>query len=167
MSVTAYIALGSNLDEPEQQLHSAVAALEQLPKSKLLTVSPYYQTAPVGPAGQPDYINAAAAIETTLSPIELLDALQAIENSHGRVRTIRWGSRVLDLDILLYGDETIESERLTVPHREMSWRNFVLIPLADIAPDITLPTGQSIKKLLQSIDRKGIERLSDSLVTEA
>ncbi|WP_211825440.1 2-amino-4-hydroxy-6-hydroxymethyldihydropteridine diphosphokinase [Kistimonas asteriae] len=167
MSVTAYIALGSNLDEPEQQLYSAVAALKNLPESRLLAISPFYRTDPVGPAGQPDYINAVAAIETSLTPIALLDALQAIEKGHGRVRTVRWGARVLDLDILLYGHEIIESERLTVPHRDMSWRNFVLIPLADIAPDITLPTGQSLKKLLQNIDRKGIERLSDSLVTEA
>ena len=166
MSVTAYIALGSNLEEPGQQLHNAVIALKNLPHSCLLTTSPFYRTTPVGPAGQPDYINAVAALETSLAPIDLLDALQAIENSHGRIRTIHWGARVLDLDILLYGHEIIESERLTIPHKDMSWRNFVLIPLADIAPDIIFPTGQILEKLLQNTDMKGIERLGDSLAAE-
>lgn len=162
MSVTTYIALGSNLDKPKQQLKSAITALKSLPDSRFLKVSPFYRTEPVGPAGQPDYINAAAAIETTLSPTALLDALQAIENDQGRVRSIHWGARVLDLDILLYGNEIIATERLTIPHKEMSWRHFALLPLTDIAPNLTLPTGQSLRKLLQGIDRNGIERLRDT-----
>ena len=162
MSVTTYIALGSNLDQPKQQLNSAITALKNLPDSRFLKASHFYRTEPVGPAGQPDYINAAAAIETTLSPIALLDALQAIESDQGRVRSIHWGSRVLDLDILLYGNEIIATERLTIPHKEMSWRHFVLVPMTDIAPNLTLPTGQSLRKLLQGIDRNGIERLRDT-----
>ncbi|MCK5895027.1 MAG: 2-amino-4-hydroxy-6-hydroxymethyldihydropteridine diphosphokinase [Endozoicomonadaceae bacterium] len=166
MFVTSYIALGSNLDEPERQLHRANTTLKSLPGSHFLKASHFYRTDPVGPVGQPDYVNAVVAIETVLSPIALLDALQAIENDHGRVRSLRWGARALDLDILLYGNEIIETERLTIPHKEMLWRNFVLIPLADIALDITLPTGQSLKNIIQDINGNGVERLSDCLIME-
>ncbi|MBE2895546.1 2-amino-4-hydroxy-6-hydroxymethyldihydropteridine diphosphokinase [Pasteurellaceae bacterium HPA106] len=145
--IRAYIALGSNLANPVQQLNHALAALKQLPHSTLSAVSPFYQSTPLGPQDQPDYINAVAALDTALAPLDLLDHLQRIEHAQGRIRKRRWGERTLDLDILLYSDEIIHTERLTVPHYDMHQREFVLIPLLDIAPNLTLPDGTALKQL--------------------
>ncbi len=153
---TAYISLGSNLEEPEHQVLQAVEQISEIPESTLVGASRLYRSAPVGPEGQPDYINAVVALETHLAPLALLDALQAIEQHHGRVRHIRWGARTLDLDILLYGQEVIQSERLIIPHREMHWRNFVLQPLGDITPELVLPTGQKLQNLLQTVGSEGL-----------
>ncbi len=161
-----YIGLGSNLDNPHGQLMRAFEALAQLPDSALVARSPLYRSAPVGPP-QPDYLNAVARLDTHLEPLALLDALQAIEQDHQRVRRQHWGPRTLDLDLLLYDDQTLNTPRLTVPHPEMAKRAFVLYPLADIAPQLTLPTGTSLASLLAVCPFEGLERLNpDSQLRE-
>ena len=152
----AYIALGSNLHTPLEQLKRALNALAQLPQTQLMAVSSFYRSKPLGPQDQPDYLNAAVEISTALSPLALLDELQRIENEQGRVRLRRWGERTLDLDILLYGDEIIQSERLTVPHYDMHNREFVIVPLAEIAPNLILPNGQ---KLAELADRFAVHQI--------
>lgn len=143
----AYIALGSNLAEPLNQLKQAVKNLQKFAHS--VQVSPFYGSKPLGPQDQPDYVNAVARIETDLAPLALLDKLQSIENEQGRVRLRRWGERTLDLDILLYNNEQIQSERLTVPHYDMKNREFVIVPLHDLAPELVLPTGEAVAVLYQ------------------
>ena len=144
-----YIALGSNLQEPARQLFLAVTAVSQLPESRIERVSSTYRSAAVGPGTQPDYLNAVLLLGTHLSPLRLLDALQQIEHAQGRVRGERWGARTLDLDILLYGDSQIDSERLTIPHPAMRQRNFVLYPLAEIAErNLVLPDGTDLDTLV-------------------
>jgi len=160
--VRAFIGLGSNLDEPRRQLYRAIEALRGLPQSRLTAVSHLYRSAPMGPADQPDYVNAVAMLDTCLSPLELLDALQGIETAQGRVRgPERWGPRTLDLDLLLYGAELIGNDRLQVPHPGMDERNFVLYPLSELAPELVLPDGRSLPQLLAACPRDGLEQLSD------
>lgn len=144
---TVYVALGSNLETPLAQLKQAVISIEKFAKN--VVVSPFYGSKPLGPQDQPDYVNAVVKFDTDLAPLALLDKLQSIENEQGRVRLRRWGERTLDLDILLYGDQTIQSERLTVPHYDMQNREFVIVPLYDIAPVLVLPTGESLEQLYQ------------------
>lgn len=160
----AYIGLGSNLEQPDQQVMQALSELNEIDGCHLRAASELYGSTPVGPAGQPDYVNAAASLETQLSPIQLLDALQAIENNHHRVRDLRWGPRTLDLDLLLYDNQTIESERLTVPHPRLQERNFVLYPLADIDPQLTLPSGITLQSLLVNCSRDGLWPLNSTSV---
>jgi len=155
-----WIGLGSNLDDPRAQVSTALQELAQLPESSLVTHSSLYRSDPVGPPGQPDYINAVAALDTQLSPETLLDALQAIEQAHQRVRKIHWGPRTLDLDLLLYGNETIATPRLSVPHPFMTQRNFVLWPLAEIAPELILPDGRSLQALLLQCPLGTLEKIS-------
>jgi 2-amino-4-hydroxy-6-hydroxymethyldihydropteridine diphosphokinase len=163
MSMTdAYIGLGSNLDDPEKQLRKAVSSLQQLPDTTIVRVSSFYQTKPVGPEDQPDYINAVALLKTGLTARQLLEHMQAIENSHGRIRDLRWGSRTLDLDLLLYGSDIINDDDLTVPHPEMHKRGFVLFPLYEIAPDISIPGHGSATELLQSVNTGDVEKLTES-----
>jgi 2-amino-4-hydroxy-6-hydroxymethyldihydropteridine diphosphokinase len=155
-----YIGLGSNLDQPRQQLQAALTALAQLPASHLVQHSSLYGSDPLGPADQPRYVNAVAALDTELSPLELLDALQRIEQEQGRVRKAeRWGPRTLDLDILLFGQQIIDQPRLQVPHYHMQARAFVLYPLAEIAPTLHLPDGRSLQQLLQACPATGLQRL--------
>jgi len=159
--VTAYIGLGSNLSEPIKQVQAAIHAIQQLEQSDVSNISSLYLSKPMGPQDQDDYINAVLAIATDLSAIELLDALQAIENKAGRVRKDnRWGARILDLDIILYGDEVINTERLTVPHYGMHEREFVLLPLAEIAAELILPSGNRVKDLSQKISVNAMVKLS-------
>ncbi|MDZ5432643.1 2-amino-4-hydroxy-6-hydroxymethyldihydropteridine diphosphokinase [Pseudomonas fluorescens] len=154
-----YIGMGSNLAAPAEQLRSAVAALAQLPQSELIGVSAFYQSDSLL-AGQPRYTNAVAALDSTLTPLDLLDALQAIENEQGRERLERWGPRTLDLDILLFGDRLIDEPRLKVPHYHMQERAFVLYPLAELAPaELRLPDGRSLTELLAACPFVGLERL--------
>ncbi|PWF64105.1 2-amino-4-hydroxy-6-hydroxymethyldihydropteridine diphosphokinase [Shewanella sp. BC20] len=143
-----FVALGANLEDPKAQLDNAVAALSALAENQSLKLSPYYGSAPMGDVVQPDYINAVASFETSLAPIALLDALQEIENTQGRVRKERWGPRTLDLDLLLYGDTIIDEPRLKVPHYGMKERSFVLVPLAAIAPDLVLPCKTPLRSLI-------------------
>jgi len=158
--VVSYIALGSNLDQPTQQIEAAFNALRKLPTSSLLEKSSLYQSEPMGPQDQQDYINAVVKLETCLSPIELLNALQAIENSQGRVRgKQQWGPRTLDLDILLYSDKTISTQRLTVPHYGMMQRAFVIFPLAEIEPDLVLPDNSRISEHAKTLSSQGIRKL--------
>lgn len=157
-----YIGLGSNLDTPRQQLHSALEALAQLPHSHLVGHSSLYVSDPLGPADQPRYVNAVAALDTELQPWALLDALQRIEQEQGRVRKAeRWGPRTLDLDILLFGERLIDDERLNVPHYHMHARPFVLYPLAELAPELLLPDGRSLPELLAACPFSGLERLAE------
>ena len=149
----AYIALGSNLGERRAHLEAAFAALAVLPGTRLLARSALYETTPLGPAGQQDYLNAAAAIETTLAPHALLAACLAIELTRGRVRRERWGPRTLDLDLLLHGEAVIHDEHLRLPHPAMLGRAFVLAPLCDLAPNLLLdgiPLGEHLARLDQS-----------------
>ncbi|MGL5454911.1 MAG: 2-amino-4-hydroxy-6-hydroxymethyldihydropteridine diphosphokinase [Citrobacter telavivensis] len=144
-----YIALGSNLASPLEQVNAAVNAIRELPESRVVAVSSFYRTPPLGPQDQPDYLNAAVALETTLEPETLLDHTQHIELQQGRVRKAeRWGPRTLDLDIMLFGDRIINSERLTVPHYDMKNRGFMLWPLFEIAPDLHFPDGISLRQVL-------------------
>lgn len=153
-----YIGLGSNLSDPQQQIINALTALENIEQSQLVAVSSLYYSRPMGPQDQPDYMNAVAALNTSLSPIELLNNLQSIEKNAGRERKgNRWGARILDLDILLFGQETINNERLIIPHYGLTLREFVLIPLAEIAPQLTLPDGKSISFLASIIDINGLK----------
>ena len=147
-----YIGLGSNLAAPEQQLDAALMALAQLPQTSLVRNSAYYSSAPLGPADQPRYTNAAVLLETSLTTHQLLDQLQSIELNQGRTRKAeRWGPRTLDLDILLFGQRIIHDERLCVPHYHMHARPFVLLPLAELCPaDFQLPDGRWLKDLLSS-----------------
>ena len=145
--VRVYLGFGSNLEDPERQVRSAVDEVGALPGIVLVRCSSLYRTAPLGPPGQPDYINAVAAYDTTLEPHPLLDALQGLEAAHGRVRAERWGARTLDVDILLYGRCEIADVRLTVPHAHLAEREFVLIPLVEIAPDLEIPRQGSVRAL--------------------
>lgn len=158
--VTAYIGLGSNLGDPVQQLHQALAAMTMLPDTKVTVVSSFYQNPAVGPV-QPDYINAVAEIVTELEPLALLDGLQAIERRAGRRREKeqRWGPRPLDLDILLYDNKVIDHERLVVPHVEMTRRPFVIFPLLEIAPAAVMPTGQPIAELAKNLSAESLTKI--------
>lgn len=155
----AYIGLGSNLANPRQQVTQALLALAAIPQTQLLANSPLYRSAPIGPGVQPDYVNAVALLETALNPLALLDALQAIEQDHQRVRIEHWGPRTLDLDILLLDQLQIDSERLKVPHPYLRQRNFVLYPLADISPELHLPDGTSLQQLMAQCPRAGLSPL--------
>ncbi|MBZ9611144.1 2-amino-4-hydroxy-6-hydroxymethyldihydropteridine diphosphokinase [Rheinheimera maricola] len=161
--VRCYLGLGANLAEPVAQLRQAVLALQQLPHCQLAAVSSFYASKPMGPQDQPDYVNAVAALDTQLLPEQLLDALQQIEQQQGRVRKAeRWGPRTLDVDILLYGDRTITSERLTVPHHGIKLREFVLYPLAEIAPTLSLPDSTTLSSLIKQIPLNGLQKLHSS-----
>ena len=158
-----YIGLGSNLATPIEQLRSALAALAALPQTDLIAQSSFYSSDPLGPADQPRYVNAVAALDTELSPLALLDALQTIELEQGRTRKAeRWGPRTLDLDILLFGERLLDEPRLTVPHYHMHARAFVLYPLAEIAPALQLPDGRALTELLSACPFVGLERLNTS-----
>lgn len=160
MKVTIFVGIGANLNNPKAQVNSALVALSKLKKSHFIAHSSLYRTAPMGPQDQADYINAVAKLETSLLPIELLNELQAIENSQGRVRkSEQWGPRTLDLDLLLYGNQIIEEERLTVPHYGIKQRAFVLVPLAEIEPELTLPDNSRIAELIKLTSNQGIQQL--------
>ncbi|EAN3265686.1 2-amino-4-hydroxy-6-hydroxymethyldihydropteridine diphosphokinase [Salmonella enterica subsp. enterica serovar Oranienburg] len=136
----AYIALGSNLASPLEQVNAALKAIANIPDSRIVAVSSFYRTPPLGPQDQPDYLNAAVALDTALIPEELLNHTQRIELQQGRGRKAeRWGPRTLDLDIMLFGDEVINTDRLTVPHYDMKNRGFMLWPLFEIAPKLRFP----------------------------
>lgn len=152
-----YLALGSNLADPLHQVDAALAALDTLPQTTRVATSSLYRTPPYGPPDQPDYLNAVVALETDLAAETLLDHTQRIEREHGRVRKAeRWGPRTLDLDILLFGDAVINTPCLTVPHYDMHNRAFMLLPLLEIAPQLTLPDGTPLAPVLAALDQSAI-----------
>ena len=155
----AYVALGANLADPAAQLRAALAALATLPQSRLLAASSLYRTAPVGIAHQPDFINAVAALETTLSPHDLLTALFAVEAKFGRRRDFHHAPRTLDLDLLLYDAQVIDSPQLQLPHPRMHLRAFVLAPLLEIAPHCHIPGRGQAAAWLPAVSGQAIERL--------
>ncbi len=161
--INAYIALGSNLGDSRALLSSALAAVAKLPGTDLESVSPAYVSKAVGPGEQRDYLNLVARLSTALPAHELLQALQRIESDHGRRRSERWAARTLDLDILLYGDQTLSDASLTVPHPRMAERDFVLVPLSDLDPDLTLPCGTPISTLLARCPDAGLQALGDTI----
>ncbi|GHD52917.1 2-amino-4-hydroxy-6-hydroxymethyldihydropteridinediphosphokinase [Marinobacter persicus] len=159
MTTQAYVGLGSNLEQPANQLARAITALAALPDTTLLAQSPFYASRPVGPQDQPDFVNGAVLLATGLSALQLLDQLQAIEQAHGRERLRHWGPRTLDLDLLVFGDQAIQNDRLTVPHAELANRDFVLQPLLDLAPELTLPDGRTIRELRQHCPDNRLRKL--------
>ena len=159
-----YVALGSNLGHPLTQLRAAVAALAQLPETQLQAVSSAYSSAAVGPGKQPDYLNAVARLNTHLSPIELLDALQGIEQQQGRIREERWAARTLDLDLLLYANLAMNTPRLILPHPRLTERNFVLYPLCDVADaNLMLPDGRKLDTLVRACPGEPPAAITESL----
>ncbi|WP_076918377.1 2-amino-4-hydroxy-6-hydroxymethyldihydropteridine diphosphokinase [Pseudoalteromonas sp. SK18] len=155
-----YLGLGANLNNPKKQLDNAVIALKSLPNSEFIACSHYYASKPMGPQDQPDYVNAVACINTSLEPEQLLDLTQAIELEHGRVRKAeRWGARTLDIDILLFGEHILNTERLTVPHYGLTEREFVVYPLQEIAPELILPSGASIQQIANTLPLNDLQQL--------
>ena len=156
---TAYVALGANIGEPAATVLAAFTAVAGLPESRLLRTSSLYRTVPVGLRNQPDFINAVAALETRLGAEALLDGLLDLEVRFGRYRRDRNGPRTLDLDLLLYNDSEVDLPRLTVPHPRLHLRAFVLCPLAEIAPGLTIPGRGSVAAWLPAVANQGIVRL--------
>jgi 2-amino-4-hydroxy-6-hydroxymethyldihydropteridine diphosphokinase len=156
----AYVALGSNLEQPESQVEKAFAELNALPDSRLVLRSSLYRSAPMGPADQPDFVNAAAGLLTRLAPEALLAELHQIEKRMGRERVVRWGPRIIDLDLLLLGEQRVVSDVLQLPHPGLLERAFVLMPLGEIAPHLRLPNGQTPAQMCARMDMTGIERVA-------
>jgi 2-amino-4-hydroxy-6-hydroxymethyldihydropteridine diphosphokinase len=157
----AFIGLGSNLDNPREQVIAAFRELAETDGIRLLARSSLYLSEPLGPQDQPDFINAAAAIETSLDPLSLLEVLLTIEQKHARKRERHWGPRTLDLDLLLYDDERIQHPDLTVPHPAIAERSFVLLPLQEIAPELVIPGLGSVSSLLQQLGNPVLEIAKD------
>jgi len=139
-----YLSLGSNVGDKKQNLAKAMDMLAKLPKTRITKISGFYETEPWGGVEQDSFINNVVEIETGLSPEQLLTECQSVENSLGRKRTVRWGPRTIDIDILTYGDLRLSSEKLIIPHPYLEVREFVLAPLREIAPDFILPSGRPI-----------------------
>ena len=160
---TIDIGIGSNLEQPQQQVQHAIATLRKMPESNWITASSLYRSAPMGPQDQPDFINAVAMLSTQLAPEAVLDFLQDIEQLQGRVRTAqRWGPRTLDLDLLLYGEKIIRTDRLTVPHPGLHERAFVLYPLQEINPQLEIPDLGPLAKLTEACPVAGLERIESN-----
>ena len=155
-----YIGLGSNLGDCFAQLQSAISDLNTLPQSVLASVSPFYRSAPLAEMEQPDYLNAVVALDTELDALSLLQHLHRIEQAHHRQRLQHWGPRTLDLDLLLYADQIIDNDQLKVPHYALKERAFVVIPLFDIAPDLSLPDGVSLRSLRAQFSEHCLERFA-------
>lgn len=160
MSHRAFVALGSNLQDPQQQVLRAFTELDGLPGTHVTATSRLYRTAPVGYDNQPDFINAVAEVSTSLTPLELLRQLLALETAHGRERPFPNAPRVLDLDLLLYDALQLHDAELTLPHPRLHERGFVLFPLADIAPELEIPGKGKVRDLLQHCANQGVERLA-------
>ena len=161
MTTVAYIALGSNLENPKMQIQDAFAELDEIEATRLLQTSSLYASAPWGYADQPDFVNAVAAVETELAPRRLLNELLKIETWHGRERSFANAPRTLDLDIALYGDEIVDEESLKIPHPRMHERAFVLAPLAEIAPELVVPGLGPIAALLECCKDSSLRRIVD------
>ncbi|MCL6520183.1 MAG: 2-amino-4-hydroxy-6-hydroxymethyldihydropteridine diphosphokinase [Armatimonadetes bacterium] len=158
---TVFLGLGSNLGDREANIRMALNKLESQPEVKVRAVSSFYLTAPVGFRDQPDFVNAVAAIETDLSPKELLDVVLKIEREMGRVRNFKWGPRIIDIDILLYNNVRVNTDELVIPHPRMTERAFVMAPLAEIAPDLALPDGRTPNDVLKELKNQSVRKLSE------
>jgi 2-amino-4-hydroxy-6-hydroxymethyldihydropteridine diphosphokinase len=156
-----YVALGANLKRPEEQVRAGFEELAMLPETRLAAVSSLYRSAAVGYLDQPDFVNAVAGIETALAPRALLDALLGIERRYGRVREFANAPRTLDLDILLYGETQVSERGLSIPHPRMHERAFVLVPLAEIAPEALVPGRGRVRDLLQGVDAASLEKIEE------
>ncbi len=156
---TVYLGLGSNLDDPENHLNSALEHIANIDQTTIASSSSFYKSPPLGPQDQPDFINCVVKLETDLTAHILLEALQEIENQHGRKREIRWGPRTLDLDILLFGDMTINDDNLTIPHPQLAYRDFVLVPLNEIESDIIIPGLGSLCGLITRLETHSLQRI--------
>jgi len=157
----AYVGIGSNLQGPARQVENAAALLAAIPGTRLIATSSLYRSAAFGGIEQPDFVNAVAAVLTTLSPADLLGELQAIENRQGRERgEARWGPRVIDLDLLVYSGKKIESAELSLPHPGIGERNFVLLPLVEIAPDLVIPGLGRVASIPVNLDEPSISRIA-------
>jgi 2-amino-4-hydroxy-6-hydroxymethyldihydropteridine diphosphokinase len=160
VTVRAYIGIGSNLDHPAARVQAAFGELERLPGTRLAARSSLYGSKPMGPADQPDFVNAVAGVDTRLPAVDLLQALTQIEDQQGRDRGAeQWGPRTLDLDLLLYGEQRITTPALTVPHPGMHERDFVLVPLAEIAGDLDVPGHGLLSALTRSCETHDLVRL--------
>lgn len=158
--IPAYVALGSNLDDPRAQVERALDELAGIRKSRLVLRSSLYRSRPFGPVTQPDFVNATAGLLTALSPADLLAELQALETSLGRRRpVVRWGPRRIDLDLLVHGTTRCDEPGLALPHPGIAERAFVLVPLAEVAADLTVPALGRVRALLSRVDVSGIERI--------
>jgi 2-amino-4-hydroxy-6-hydroxymethyldihydropteridine diphosphokinase len=154
----AWIGLGANLGRPHDTLERALGALEALPRTQLLSVSPAYWTSPWGRPDQPEFLNAVAGLQTAQAPIELLRGLLAIESDLGRVRTgPRWGPREIDLDLLLFDDLVLDSVELSLPHPRLHERAFVLVPLADLMPDLVVPGKGRVIDQLKALSAQALD----------
>lgn len=162
--VPAYVGVGSNLQNPMDQVRRALDALAGLPESRLVSTSALYANPPMGPQDQPDYVNAAAGLLTRLEPMELLAELQALEQRQGRVRKAgdRWGPRVIDLDLLVYGSVRSALPELDLPHSGIMERNFVLFPLCDIAPQLNVPGQGVVAALAAKLGDQGLQRIENT-----
>ena len=158
--IPAYVGLGSNIDDPRRHLQDAVSELMRLPRTQLVSVSDLYRSAPIGTVEQPDFLNAVAQLDTELAAEALLDGLQEIENRHGRERPFPGAPRTLDLDLLLYGGQSIATPRLTIPHPRMHQRAFVLAPLAEIAPGSSVPGRGRVEDLLAACEGQRVQRIA-------
>jgi 2-amino-4-hydroxy-6-hydroxymethyldihydropteridine diphosphokinase len=155
-----YVGLGSNLHDPVLQVRRGLTALATLPDTEVVQPSSLYRSLPMGPPGQPDYVNAVCALATRLPAVRFLAHLQGIEDRHGRVRgSVRWGPRILDLDLLLYGDAELSLPDLTVPHPGLAERAFVLYPLLEIAPHLEVPSLGPIASLIRNCPIAGLEKI--------
>ncbi len=154
-----YIGLGSNQEGPVSQIVKALVELTRLPDTRLLAASDLYRTPPMGPQDQPWFVNAVAVVTTSLQPQRLLEQTQAIERRMGRTFSHRWGPRIIDIDLLLYGEQTLVTESLRIPHPGLRERNFVLLPLASLAPDLRLPCGTAVADLAENIGLGRMERI--------
>ncbi|MBT8442082.1 MAG: 2-amino-4-hydroxy-6-hydroxymethyldihydropteridine diphosphokinase [Gammaproteobacteria bacterium] len=155
------IGIGSNLNDPASQVEQAIGHLSSLRDSRLINVSDLYRNPPLGPEGQPDYVNAVALLLTRLEAHSLLKALQDIERLQGRDRDsgVRWGPRCIDLDILTYGQREISEDGLTIPHPGISQRNFVLFPLLDVAPELHVPGMGKVRELVRGVDGSTLSKV--------
>jgi 2-amino-4-hydroxy-6-hydroxymethyldihydropteridine diphosphokinase len=160
MTVRVYIGLGSNLEDPVAQVLDAVEELEMIPDSILVERSSLYRGKPMGPADQPDYVNAVVVMDTLLSPTDFLQALTRIEDLQGRARDgEKWGPRIIDLDLLMYGKQKINTPDLTVPHPGMHERDFVIVPLSEVAGDVNIPGQGRLTALINKCENHSLRKL--------
>jgi 2-amino-4-hydroxy-6-hydroxymethyldihydropteridine diphosphokinase len=157
-AVRAFLSLGSNLGDRRAIIEGAVGRLDETAGVRMIRRSSFYETAPVGKVDQPWFLNVVVEVETDLSANALLDAAHEVEDAFGRTRALRWGPRSLDVDILLYGEEIIQTDRLAVPHPEMTRRRFVIEPLLEIAPDLVLPDGRPVRDVLETVLDQDVRR---------